>query len=68
MGILSVCTPHACVVHRGQNRKLDTLELEFRAVVSCRHMGAGIKPGISGRTSSVLNNGTITLWPFNSPS
>lgn len=38
--LYSTCMPDA---HRGQNRALDALGLEFQVVVNC-YVGAGIKP------------------------
>lgn len=60
-----VCVPHVCSVLRGQERALDTpeldlwvldpLNLEFQMVMS-RHEVLGIDLGSTGRAFSVLNH------------
>lgn len=45
--------------HWGQKRTLSPLELEWWTVVRC-HVGAGIEPKSSLRTTGALNNGTVS--------
>lgn len=51
---------HECIVHRGQERGSDLLELERQAVESCSLWVLGTQPEASARAASALNPRAIS--------
>lgn len=53
--VCSICTTYMPCGHGSQVSSLDTLELEFKMIVSY-HVNAEIEPRASTRAASILNH------------
>lgn len=60
LNALFICMPHVCGVFRVQKRALESLELEFQAVVSCLVLEVKTKVVPSARAASFPNFCTLS--------